>query len=227
MFGTGDRTKGGSSGGLIDRLGDLVEQQLLPALRSRGFERDERGAVVSQADGVDWVLGLALAPWSDDRHLCFSIEWSVHVPGLDELFDDAGPGAHGSSAVVDGAVSDSFGSPWFELRRQPALVAGFTDALLAKRVLKAFDASTLPTLESLDSVVAVQGHLHGGLVTGRGVPHDDELRTIRRIAALSALLGDRANAARWVDYLELRSSAAIAPDVVAERLAPLRQRLAS
>jgi hypothetical protein len=227
MFGTGDRSGGGSQRALIDRLNDLVEHRLLPALRTRGFDRDASGAVVSRGDGVDWLLGLSLAPWSDDRHLCFSIEWEVHVPGLDELFDDAGPGAHGSSAVVEGAVKDGFGSAWFELRRQPALVTGFTDGVLARKVLKAFDLSAAPTLESLDTVTGVQAHLHDGLVTGRGVPHDDELRTIRRIAALSALLGDRANAARWVDYLEIRSSAAIAPDVVAERLAPLRQRLAS
>jgi hypothetical protein len=59
------------------------------------------------------------------------------------------------------------------------------------------------------------------------VPHGTELWTIRRIAALSVLLGDRDNAVRWLDHLEARSAAAMAPDVVAERIALLRQRIAS
>ena len=58
-------------------------------------------------------------------------------------------------------------------------------------------------------------------------PSVEELSTIRRIAALSLLLGDRENAARWLDHLEARSAAAMAPDLVAERLAPLRGLLAS
>ena len=56
---------------------------------------------------------------------------------------------------------------------------------------------------------------------------EGELRRIRWIAGLSLLLGERENASRWLDYLEARSSATIAPDVVAERLADLRERCAS
>jgi hypothetical protein len=85
----------------------------------------------------------------------------------------------------------------------------------------------LPALLQLDTAAAVQAHLHERLVTRRGLPSDEELLTIRRIAALSAVLGDRANAGRWLDHLERRSAAAMAPDVAAARLAPLRQRLAS
>jgi hypothetical protein len=73
----------------------------------------------------------------------------------------------------------------------------------------------------------VQAHLVDTLVRGRGAAGEGELRRIRWIAGLSLLLDERENASRWLDYLEARSSAAIAPDVVAERLFPLRQRCAS
>jgi hypothetical protein len=116
---------------------------------------------------------------------------------------------------------------WFELKALPRVLANVTDANLANHVLGGVAGEVLPTLRTLSTPVEVQRHLHAGLVTGRGAPSAEELQTIRRIAALSLLLGDRRNAARWLDHLEERSSAAIAPDIVAERLAPIRERLAS
>jgi hypothetical protein len=116
---------------------------------------------------------------------------------------------------------------WFTVAARPRLVASVADANLAKHVWGSIVHEALPRLDELGTIAEVQAHLHDGLLTGRGVPHGTELWTIRRIAALSVLLGDRDNAVRWLDHLEARSAAAMAPDVVAERIALLRQRIAS
>jgi hypothetical protein len=126
-----------------------------------------------------------------------------------------------------GERDDRLDPRWFEFRTLPWPVAGVATTALTNHVLNDVASEVLPKLRTLDSPAAVQRFLSATLVTGRGAPSVDELRTIRRIAALSLLLGDRENAARWLDHLEARSAAAMAPDLVAERLAPLRELLAS
>lgn len=94
-------------------------------------------------------------------------------------------------------------------------------------IVAAATGTILPLLRRFDTVPVVQAHLVDGLIRGRGAPAAGELARIRWIAGLSLLLDERENASRWLDYLEARSSATIAPDVVAERLADLRERCAS
>jgi hypothetical protein len=214
-----------------DRFRDLVRHRLVPGLASLGFtERLPGTLVATEAQGVVWLLDLEVAPWSNPQKVCFSVAWGVHVPGLDEALGD--PPVSPTIAAADvagrlGADEHGMDPAWFELRSFPKLIAEVRDAALAGTMLGRIVDEVMPELESLSTPVKVQRHLYDGLVTGRGVPKDDELRTIRRIAALSLVLGDRDNAAKWLDHLEARSSAAMAPDLVAERLAPLRQRLAS
>jgi hypothetical protein len=214
-----------------DRFRDLVHHRLLPGLARLGFaDRIPGSLAATEAEGVVWLLDLDVAPWSTPQKVCFSVQWAVHVPGVEEALGDPAPSQPTvETAEVSGRLGGRSGTDpaWFELRSMPTVVANVRDSSMANTILSGIAGEVLPTLRSLSTPVLVQRHLYDGLVTGRGVPKDRELRTIRRIAALSLLLGDRENASKWLDHLEARSSAAIAPDVVAERLAPLRQRLAS
>jgi hypothetical protein len=101
------------------------------------------------------------------------------------------------------------------------------DARTAQSALHLLQTDLLPALAPFDSIPAVQAHLVETMVRARGAAAEGELRRLRWIAGMSLLLDERANASRWLDYLEARSSSAIAPDVVAERLSPLRQLCAS
>lgn len=218
--------------GTADRFRDLIHRRLLPGLAGLGFDARLPGSLAAtEATGVVWLLDLVVAPWSSPQKVCFTLAWGAHVPGLEEALGDPVPDhpTIGTSAVQGrlGDRVDGLEPRWFELRSRPRLVAAVADQALATHVLAGVRSQVLPELSRLATPVDVQRHLHDGLMTGRGVPRDDELRTIRRIAALSLLLGDRGNAARWLDHLEARSAAAMAPDLVAERLAPLRERLAS
>ena len=218
--------------GTADRFRDLIHRRLLPGLADLGFDARLPGSLAAtEATGVVWLLDLVVAPWSSPQKVCFTLAWGASVPGVEEAVGDPVP-EHPTidTCTVRGRLGDrddGLEPRWFALRSRPRFVAPFADQALATRVLTGVRTEVLPALARLATPVDVQRHLHEGLVTGRGVPKDDELRTIRRIAALSLLLGDRGNAARWLDHLEARSAAAIAPDIVAERLAPIRERLAS
>jgi hypothetical protein len=218
--------------GTADRFRDLVQRRLLPGLAELGFRDRLPGSLVAtEAHGVVWLLDVDIASWSTPQRVCFTISWGAHVPGLDEVVGDPVPetptvdtsAVHGRLGEREGGIDPL----WFELRSFPRLVAGMTDATLANQVLAKVGTEVVPVLRGLATPVEVQRRLYAGLLTGRHHPDGLELQTIRRIAALSLLLGDRPNAARWLDHLEARSAATMAPDLVAERLAPLRQRLAS
>jgi hypothetical protein len=218
--------------GTADRFRDLVHRRLLPGLADLGFsERLPGSLAATEAFGVTWLLDLDVAPWSAPDRVCFTVAWGAHVPGVDEVVGDPAPEVPtvAASAVHGklGATASGTDPTWFELKALPRPLAAMADTNLANHVLGGVAAEVLPILRTLSTPVEVQRHLHAGLITGRGAPSAEELRTIRRIAALSLLLGDRRNAARWLDHLEERSSAAMAPDLVAERLAPIRERLAS
>jgi hypothetical protein len=217
--------------GTAARFRDLVHRRLLPGLAELGFEHRLPGSLAAtEAHGTLWLLDLDVAPWSTPQKVCFTVTWGVHVPGIDEVVGDPAPEVPTiETCAVQGGLKVHGGieTRWFEIRSLPQVIAGVSDASLANHVLGAVNAQVLPELRTMTTPVEVQDRLHAGLVTGRGAPSAEELRTVRRIAALSLLLGDRRNAARWLDHLEVRSAAAMAPDVVAERLAPLRERLAS
>lgn len=218
--------------GTADRFRDLIHRRLLPGLADLDFDARLPGSLAAtEATGVVWVLDLVVAPWSSPQKVCFTLAWGVHVPGVEDAVGDPVPEypTIGTCTVRGrlGDRDDGLEPRWFELRARSSLLAPFADHALANHLLAGVRTQVLPALARLSTPVEVQDHLHQRLVTGRGVPKDEELQTIRRIAALSLLLGDRANAARWLDHLEARSAAAIAPDIVAERLAPIRERLAS
>lgn len=200
-----------------------IARRLHHGLAPHGFERTRGCLALGGSDDVAWVLDLDLAPWSRPERVCLTLAWSVHVPGMRSVFGDPTPpvsGRLGARAGLD--------PQWVELHSRPALLAAVEDARAATRLLEGFHAEVLPTLQDLATPAAVQRHLHASLDTGRGAPSEDELRTIRRIAALSVVMGDRDNAARWLDHLEARSASAMAPDLVHERVDDLRrQALAS
>ena len=215
-----------------DRFRDLIQRRLLPGLSVLGFvDRLPGSLVASEADGVVWMLDLPVAPWSTPSKVCFTVAWGVHVPGLDEIVGDPAPATPTvDTCPISGRLGDRLerlDPRWFELRTLPRPAAGIAATALSNHLLAGVAAEILPKLEALAGPSGVQRFLHMSLVTGRGAPSADELRTIRRIAALSLLLGDRENAARWLDHLEARSAATMAPDLVAERLAPLRELVAS
>ena len=218
--------------GTADRFRDLVHSRLLPGLAELGLAARLPGSLAAtEAHGVVWLLDLDVAPWSTPQKVCFTVTWGVHVPGINEVVGDPAPEVPTlETAAINGRLGErerTIEPHWFELRALLRPLDSIKDASLANNVLRAVATEILPIFQGLSTPVEVQRHLHAGLVTGRGLPNGDELRTIRRIAALSLLLGDRDNAARWLDHLEDRSSTAMAPDLVAERLAPLRRLLAS
>jgi hypothetical protein len=219
------------TGGVFERFRDVVDHRLRPGLTELGFGEGATTLAANLAEDVLWLLDLTVAPWSSGEKVCFTVSWGVHVLGMEAALGDPAPDVLDiDSCLISGRVGERPGRldpRWFEVAARPRPLAAVADATLAKHVLGAITYDALPRLERLRTIADVQVHLHDGLLTGRGVPEGDELLTIRRIAALSLLLGDRANAVRWLDHLESRSAARMAPDVVAARLAPLRQRVAS
>jgi hypothetical protein len=205
------------------RLRNVV-RRLHQGLAPLGFERAKGCLAIGGSDDVVWVLDLALAPWSRPERVCATLGWSVHVPGMGDVFGDPDPPVSGRLGAHRGLDPQ-----WVELHPRPSLVAAVEDARAAARLLDGFHAEVLPALERLATAADVQRHLHATLLdVPRGAPTEDELRTIRRIAALSVVMGERQNAARWLDHLEARSAAAMAPDIVHERVDDLRrQALAS
>src|SRR5438270_13978813 len=182
------------------RFRDLVHARLLPGLHDLRFRDRLPGRLAMHAgNGVVWLLDLDVAPWSAPEKICFTIAWGVHVPGVEAALGDPAPEVPDLAAcLVSGRVgerADRLDPTWFELRARARPVAAFADASLANHVLGAVVADVLPRVRPLASPIEVQAHLHGQLVTGRGAPGATELQTIRRIAGLSLLVGDRANAA--------------------------------
>jgi hypothetical protein len=216
---------------VTDRFGDLVDGRLAPALAPLGFERT-RHLLERDAGDVRWLVEIELAPWTTPERVCFTLAWGVAVVGLEDILgDDVAAPARAEQCIVHGRVGErgrGLEAAWFTVG--PSRVPGMerlADARTAQSMLHAVQSDLLPALAGFDSVPAVQAHLVEHLVRGRGIAHEGELRQVRWIAGLSLLLDERENASRWLDYLEARSSQRIAPDVVAERLAGLRQRCAS
>ena len=215
-----------------ERFLDLVDRRIAPALAPFGFER--RRAVLERAsDDVHWLVELELAPWTNPEKICFTLSWGIAVPGLNDLLgDDAGPASRVAQCPIRARLGEGatgIEATWFTVGPVPGVpgLERIVDARTAQGVLHLVQTDLLPALQRFDSVPAVQAHLVETLVKGRGAAGESELRRLRWIAGLSLLLDERENASRWLDYLEARSSSAIAPDVVAERLGPLRQRCAS
>ena len=215
-----------------DRFLDLVDRRIAPALAPSGFER-RRAVLARDAGDVQWLVELELAPWTNPEKICFTLAWGVAVPGLEDVLGDAGgPAKRVAACPVHARIGEGvtgLEATWFTVgpvRAVPGM-ARLVDARTAQAAIHLLQTDLLPALQRFDSIPAVQAHLVETLVRGRGAPGEGELRRLRWIAGLSLLLDERENASRWLDYLEARSSSAIAPDVVAERLAGLRQRCAS
>lgn len=214
-----------------DRFATLLGDHLAPALEALGFVR-HRAVLEQDLGDLRWLIEVELAPWTTAGRIAFTLTWGVAVPGLDEVLDDAmGPPQRVASCPVRGGLDrkGAVESQWFEIGvvRGPAAVRRVADVRTMGSVVHAAVERVVPAVRRFDSVPTVQAHLVDGLVRGRGAPAAGELARIRWIAGLSLLLDERDNASRWLDYLEARSSATIAPDVVAERLADLRERCAS
>jgi hypothetical protein len=215
-----------------DRFLDLVDRRIAPALAPHGFER-RRAVLARDAGDVRWLVELELAPWTNPEKICFTLSWGVAVPGLEDVLGDPGGAATRVAACPIharlGEGVTGLEATWFTVgpvRAVPGL-AQLVDSRTAQSAVHLLQTDLLPALQRFDSIPAVQAHLVETLVRGRGAPGEGELRRLRWIAGLSLLLDERENASRWLDYLEARSSSTIAPDVVAERLAALRQRCAS
>jgi hypothetical protein len=200
------------------RLRSMV-RRLHHGLAPHGFERARGCLAVGGSDDVAWVLDLEVAPWSRPERVCVTLAWSVHVPGLAGVFGDATPPVAGRLGARDG-----LDPRWVELHRRPRPVAFLEDARAATLLLEGFEGEVLPALQALATPAGVQAHLHATLASTRGAPSEEELATIRRIAAISVVMGERENAARWLDHLEARSAAAMAPDLVQARIDHLRQQ---
>ena len=218
-----------AASGVADRFLDLVDRRVAPALETLGFERTRTGLVWDGGD-LQWLAEIELAPWTAPDRICFTLAWGVAVPGLAEVLGDrTDPPARAATSLVSGRLGERAPGvevTWFTVGRLVPVpgMDRVVDARTGATVAAYINAELLPALQPFDSVAAVQAHLVDGLVRGRGSASESELRLIRWIAGLSLLLDERDNAARWLDYLEARSASSMAPHVVAERLAPLREQ---
>lgn len=237
-------------GALLHRLRRLLTDRVVPQLAARGFAPCGPSLVADRGETC-WILDPEVALWSTPDRLSFTIAWGVHVHGLDEVLDDAVvDGTSGGGEAPDGEgprlprawdcplggrlgqPADGLEAHWFAVRSlpgPPALagpVLAMLDARTAMAVVGGVATEVLPRLRRLESLPMLQHAMVGSLKRRRGAPSDGELRLIRNVAGISLLLGEKANATMWLDYLAARSAAAMAPDVVAERLAPLRLRCA-
>jgi hypothetical protein len=103
------------------------------------------------------------------------------------------------------------------------VLACVLEGRLAGEILHDVRTDLLPRFDALATPAAVQQALVAALDRRPSAPSPDEAARLRAIIAISVLRGERDNAVRWLDYLQARSSRVTAPDVVAERLAPLRE----
>jgi hypothetical protein len=216
-------------GGPATRFRELIRDRLIPGLHALGFEPLPGTLVAAASDGVFWMLDLDIASWSNPKRVTFGVSWGVYVPGINAAMGEIDP-VHPSvdTCAVQGRLGqrdDKLDPTWFELKAKPWPMSTVADAAVAKQVLMRIEAEVVPVFELLGNPAAVQDHLFEHLETSRGIPDEVELLTIARIAAISVLRGERENAARWLDHLAVRSEGAMSPEVVAEKLAPLRQHL--
>jgi len=216
-------------GGAADRFRRLVRERIAPGMAHLGFDQRPPGVLAGadSGEGVQWLVDLEIAPWTTPSRICFTVAWGVTVPGIDAVLDDPEPvrndvracAVHGMLGQVDRKLDPT----WFELKPRPWPLPSLLDPSLAQRVLGAVHRDVVPRLQLFTSPSDVQAHLYDRLEHSRGVPTAEELSTIRRIAALSLLLGERENALRWIEHLAARLEAAMAPDLAAERVEPLRR----
>lgn len=212
----------------------LVRSEVEPALGRLGFA-PSGAAWRARLGEVGQVVEVEVAPWSRPERIAFTLAWGVHVPGLAEVLDDepAGPRRVGT-CPVRGRLGEADGAEptWHVIATLPRPIATLraatdaADSRIALLLVRAVEVELTPRLRALDSVEAVHAELAAELVVAARVPSEGELAAIRAVAALSLLRGERDNAGRWLDYLQARSSATMAPDLVAERLAGLRARCA-
>jgi len=218
---------------VVDRYLELIEHRVAPTLTAAGFAPFDDDLLVCELGDVTWLVAVELAPWTTDERLSFTLAWGVAVPGLEAVLGEGAdelPSTPAGCPIAGrlGERANGVDAAWLTIG--PVRVPGLeraADVRTAQTFARLLSGELLPTLRLLDSIPAVQAHLVSNLVRGRGAAANGELKSIRWIAGLSLLLGERDNASRWLDYLEARSSASIAPDVVSERMAPLRQRCAS
>jgi hypothetical protein len=199
-----------------ERLQALVEAHLEPGLAAYGFTR-QRGTFVARSDDVAWLLALEKAPWCREGRLSVTLAWAVDVRGLRGLLGEA-------RCPIEGRIGqgpNDLQPRWY--RVPTGVLASVLEKRLAAELLHDVRASLLPRFEALADPEAVQRALVDELDRRPSAPSADEAARLRAIIAISVLRGERENAGRWLDYLQARSSRVTAPDVVAERLAPLRE----
>jgi hypothetical protein len=211
------------------RFRRLVHDRLLPGLGHLGFDQRPPG-VLAGADsggGTRWMLDLEIAPWTTPARICFSVAWGVDIPGVGRVLDDpAPPRSSLDTALVRGVLGQSeirLEPTWFELKARPRPVPWLVDPSLSQHVIAAVHREVLPRLTELSTPLQVQQALFEKLQDSSRLPTAEELTTIRRITAISLLLGDREHALRWIEHLRDRLAAAMAPDVAAEHVEPLRR----
>lgn len=217
-----------------ERLTDLVRGRLGPALAEHGFRRRTTAFVADRGE-VRWLVDVELAPWSRPGSLSATLAWGVHVPGLADVLDDRvgtrGPTpwscpVHGRAGEGKGDLAASWHTVrahWWPLDHVAPLL-DVIDARTAASIVQDATIDVLPRLRALSTIGDVQAQLASGLDRRPRSTSTSDLATVRTIFALSVLQGERENARRWLDYLEVRSAGTMAPDLVAERLASLRQR---
>ncbi|MGD9797208.1 MAG: hypothetical protein AB7H43_14835 [Acidimicrobiia bacterium] len=219
-------------GAPADRFRDLIRRRLLPGLGDLGFSSAPGVLAARPADDrspgrLFWFVDIELAPWTNPDRICFAAAWGAFVPGLAGAMGQPEPLRPTiADCPVRGLVSltgDERDPAWHQLTRLPLPLAFAQDVAVANAFLGAVKADAVPRLRALATAGSVQEHLFATLVGTAGAPEVDELQTIAQVAALSHLLGERQNALRWLEHLRDRSCAAMSPDVVEARLAPLRQ----
>jgi hypothetical protein len=194
----------------------LVDTRLEPGLADLGFVRRRR-SFVARAGQVAWVLGLEAAPWCRPGRLSFTMAWGVDVHGLRQLLNEPQWPLEGRVGQAPGSLQPR----WYTVPTGP--LAPILEGRLAGELLHDVRSELLPRFEALSEPADVQRALVAQLDPRPNAPSAAETARLRAIIAISVLRGERENAVRWLDYLQARSSRVTAPDVVAERLAPLRE----
>lgn len=211
-----------------------MHERLAPAFAAHGFRRRATTFVADQGE-VQWLVDVELAPWSRPGALSVAVAWGVKVPGLVDVLDD-GDGVRATtpwSCPVRGRAGEGPGAltaSWRIVKRHRvpldrlAPLVELLDARTGAALVGDLERDVVPELARFTTPADVQARLARDLDRAPRSTSTSDLATVRLIFALSVLRGERENARRWLDYLEARSSSTMAPDLVAERLASLRQR---